>query len=186
MYSPAEVAAILAGGATFLTALAALVGQVVKTVRARRVIASASLAADQRASTPVIGAQTDRPRVLLVDDEASFGKVVRRSLLALGYEVDWAGSAEEALRLAERHSYIVVIADFHLPGMNGLILLDKLRPRTVLFSGSFVGDGTDAQRIGADGRVDAVLAKGGDLAELCEVVRELAAQTGKRAKPSTK
>lgn len=133
MYSPAEVAAILAGGATFLTALAALVGQVVKTVRARRVIAAARLVSDQRASTPVIGvsspvlgAQVDRPRVLLVDDEASFGKVVRRSLLALGYEVDWAGSAEEALRLAERHSYIVVIADLHLPGMNGLVLLDKI------------------------------------------------------------
>lgn len=56
----------------------------------------------------------------------------------------------------------------------------------MLFSGSFIGDGTDAHRIGADGRVDAVLAKGGDLAELCEVVRELAAQTGKRAKSTTK
>lgn len=64
--------------------------------------------------------------VLLVDDERQlielYGEVLSRR-----YEVDLAGSTEEAGRLILKKKYKVVVCDYDMPGGNGLSFLTKLR-----------------------------------------------------------
>ena len=66
------------------------------------------------------------PSLLVVDDEPDLRTLYELTLLREGYDVETAGSVEEAWqRLAER-SYNVVITDMRLPDGNGLDLLRRL------------------------------------------------------------
>jgi diguanylate cyclase len=67
-------------------------------------------------------------RVLFVDDEAEVRRAVSRLLSSHGLTVDVAGSAQEALRLAQKRHYRVVATDLRMPGMDGLTLIERLRP----------------------------------------------------------
>ena len=64
--------------------------------------------------------------VLLVDDERQlielYGEVLSRR-----YEVDLAGSTEEAGRMILKKKYKVIVSDYDMPGGNGLNFLTKLR-----------------------------------------------------------
>ena len=64
-------------------------------------------------------------RILVVEDEEKLRRVVELQLQSSGYEVDQAGSAEEALKLADRAD--LILTDLRLPGMDGLELLSLLR-----------------------------------------------------------
>ena len=65
-------------------------------------------------------------RVLVVDDEAEVGETVKR-LLGNEHEVVAVTRAEEALGLALREDYDVVLCDLLMPEMTGPQLFDKLR-----------------------------------------------------------
>lgn len=71
----------------------------------------------------------DKPTtVLLVDDDDDVRQALRRSLSIEGYKVFESGSGAEALRLLQAIDCIdVVIADFDMPGMDGLDLLRRVR-----------------------------------------------------------
>jgi len=63
-------------------------------------------------------------RILVVEDEDKLRRVIELHLSSSGYEVDKAGTAEEALPLAGRAD--LVLTDLRLPGMDGLELLSIL------------------------------------------------------------
>jgi DNA-binding NtrC family response regulator len=63
--------------------------------------------------------------VLVVEDEEKLRSVIELQLKTAGYEVEQAGTAEEALKLADRAD--VIITDLRLPGISGLELLQQLR-----------------------------------------------------------
>ena len=66
------------------------------------------------------------PKLLVVDDEPDLRTLYELTLVREGYDVDSAGSVEEAwARLAER-SYGAVITDMRLPDGSGLDLLQRL------------------------------------------------------------
>ena len=67
--------------------------------------------------------------VLIVEDEKHLADGLRYNLNAEGYEVDTAGTAEEALALLVngRTRYDVIVLDVMLPGMDGFALASKLR-----------------------------------------------------------
>jgi diguanylate cyclase (GGDEF)-like protein len=65
-------------------------------------------------------------RVLLVEDDPD-SRELFAELLATRFEVVAAGSAEQALSLAEAQRPDVVVADVFLPHMDGLALLDALQ-----------------------------------------------------------
>lgn len=67
--------------------------------------------------------------VLIVEDEKHLADGLRYNLKAEGYEVDVAGSAEEAYPLLteRRPAYDVVVLDVMLPGMDGFSLASRLR-----------------------------------------------------------
>jgi PAS domain S-box-containing protein len=72
--------------------------------------------------------------LLLVDDEQSVRRLMRRMLGRIGFHVLEAESGEEALRLAEQHEgdIDVLVSDVSMPGMGGVELGRRLlerRPR---------------------------------------------------------
>jgi len=62
----------------------------------------------------------ERPRILVVDDEAHILHVVSLKLRNAGYDVVTAADGEEALALALDDPPDLVITDFQMPFMNGL------------------------------------------------------------------
>ncbi len=63
--------------------------------------------------------------VLVVEDEEKLRRVVELQLKTAGYDVEQAGSAEDALKLADRAD--VILTDLRLPGQSGIDLLTELR-----------------------------------------------------------
>ncbi len=66
-------------------------------------------------------------KVLVVDDEPSICWAFQQFLAEDGHEVGVAGSAEEALPMAEAFLPDAVVLDVRLPGMNGISALGPLR-----------------------------------------------------------
>jgi DNA-binding NtrC family response regulator len=64
--------------------------------------------------------------VLVVDDEPVIRDTLAEFLCGEGYVTDRCGSGEEAVALAGRRKYDVVLCDVNLPGMDGIDVLDRL------------------------------------------------------------
>ena len=69
------------------------------------------------------------PRVLIVEDEGRMRDMLLRALPDMGLEADGARSAEEALAMLERGDYRILVLDLNLPGMSGLEMLERIRPK---------------------------------------------------------
>ncbi|MEM9193968.1 MAG: EAL domain-containing protein [Myxococcota bacterium] len=65
--------------------------------------------------------------LLFVDDEPHVRRAFARSLNRRGFDVVTAGSGMEAIRLAERRAFPVVVTDLRMPGMDGLTLIERLQ-----------------------------------------------------------
>jgi len=65
-------------------------------------------------------------QVLLVEDEASLRRSLEKYLERAGYTFECCSTAREALTLAERLAPDILIAEYHLPDANGVVLLEKL------------------------------------------------------------
>jgi two-component system, OmpR family, KDP operon response regulator KdpE len=72
-------------------------------------------------------APADSPLLLLVEDEAPMRRFLRSFLTGAGYRLLEAGTAEEAMLLAQQKRPDLVILDLGLPDMDGQELLGKLR-----------------------------------------------------------
>ena len=68
-------------------------------------------------------------RVLVVDDEENLRLVLRTLLRRNGYEVETAGSGEDALGMVESFGPDFVITDVRMPKMGGLDLLATLKAK---------------------------------------------------------
>ena len=67
-----------------------------------------------------------KPKILLIEDDASTAASLQKVLCAEGYEVDSASRGDDGLERARRQSYDVVISDLRLPGLTGLELVAQL------------------------------------------------------------
>lgn len=69
-----------------------------------------------------------RGRILVVDDDRLIGELVAGILSPHGFQVESAGTGEAALALMrERPPFDILLTDLHMPGMNGLALLETVR-----------------------------------------------------------
>lgn len=68
-------------------------------------------------------------RLLIVEDEDTLCASLQRVLQREGYEVDIAGSAENAMALLEKSGYDLILCDIILPGISGIELLQQYRQR---------------------------------------------------------
>ena len=69
-------------------------------------------------------------RILAVDDSPSMRQLVKLALSSGGHEVDVATDGVEALQVAERRQFDVVITDVNMPNMDGIALVRELRRRS--------------------------------------------------------
>ena len=72
---------------------------------------------------------TDRPSVLLVEDEAPQREILTYNLEADGYEVRTAADGEEALLMAAEAVPDLILLDWMLPHVTGLEVCRRLRQR---------------------------------------------------------
>ncbi len=67
------------------------------------------------------------PKILVVDDEQAILEFVSYNLKKEGYEVETATDGDEAVRLAEKKPFDLVILDIMLPGTDGYEVCRKIR-----------------------------------------------------------
>ncbi|WHX41519.1 sigma-54 dependent transcriptional regulator [Mesobacillus sp. AQ2] len=66
-------------------------------------------------------------RLLVVDDEQDLLELLVRRLRRKGFDVNSAGTAEDALELVKKNEYDIGVYDIRLPGMDGIELLKETK-----------------------------------------------------------
>lgn len=66
-------------------------------------------------------------RILAVDDSPSMREMVRLTLSAAGFEVTQAEDGQQALELARKSTFDLVLSDVNMPQMDGIELIRALR-----------------------------------------------------------
>lgn len=84
--------------------------------------------------------QIERPNVLFVDDDVLVLSSYKRALKRK-YNMELASNGEEALEKLASASFAVVVSDLHMPGMNGITLLEIIKERepdtmTIMLTGN--------------------------------------------------
>lgn len=112
--------------------------------------------------------------VLLVDDNPLMQQVISRFLMSQGYQVTVARDGAEALDLAQRSAFQVLVIDMRLPDIDGPQLLIGLRRLPALGGAMAIavsGLGEDDRDETVRAGFDHFMAKPIDLDELLAVVR---------------
>ena len=66
-------------------------------------------------------------KILIVDDQKNVRKAMRIGLGRMGYQVDVASNAKNALLKLKEQSFDIVLADVRMPDTNGIILANIIR-----------------------------------------------------------
>ncbi|MEM9592277.1 MAG: response regulator [Pseudomonadota bacterium] len=81
---------------------------------------------------------SQKPRILLVDDEDSIRELLSSYLAGNGFEVEEAASADAARQVLEARSFDLIVLDIMMPGEDGLSLCASIREKqkipTILLS----------------------------------------------------
>ena len=70
---------------------------------------------------------TDKPRILVVDDDRMIRDACERILKRMGHDVVKATQGEEALNILKEGQFSVVLLDLMMPGIDGLKVLNLIR-----------------------------------------------------------
>jgi excisionase family DNA binding protein len=79
------------------------------------------------AAPPVPAAAPARPRLLVVDDEASIRDLLSKTLALAEYDVEVAPDGRSALDRMRMNPYDLLIADLKMPGLDGMTLIREAR-----------------------------------------------------------
>jgi two-component system OmpR family response regulator len=95
-------------------------------------------------------------RILVVEDDAKLGPLLRRGLGGDGNAADLTASGEDALWMATAHAYDAIVLDLMLPGLDGFQTCTRLReggvwtPVLMLTARDAVEDRIRGLDVGAD------------------------------------
>lgn len=99
------------------------------------------------------------PRILVIDDNAEFGRILQAHLTAHGHKVVTAKDGEQGLALIEQESFDIVLTDILMPQRDGIEVLRQVKQRwpglpvIAVSGGGWIkaGDLLEmAERLGAD------------------------------------
>ena len=113
-------------------------------------------------------------KVLLVDDEPHFVKLLAERLAGRGFNVEKAGGGTEAIDRAKEESYDAIVLDLLMPEMDGLETLKQLKEinpdlQVILLTGhGTIDKGVEAIKLGAMDFVE----KPADFKELLEKIKK--------------
>ena len=115
--------------------------------------------------------------VLVVDDEPDIFELMKMQFERVGFECQWAGSAEQAHKLVQSERYDAIVSDINMPGLNGVDLFHALKRDNRLVSpfifmtGFNKADYTFLLEMG----VDQIFDKPGNLPALVDYVQQFLA-----------
>ncbi len=95
------------------------------------------------------------PKLLLVDDDPTFSRVLAEALARRGFDVAVAHRVEEAVQVAGEHPPAYAIVDLNMPGGSGLTLVKRLheadtRTRILVLTGyASIATAVEAIKLGA-------------------------------------
>lgn len=101
------------------------------------------------------------PRILYIDDELDNRILVRRILMAEGFQVEEADSAREGIAKAMAHPPHLILMDISMPEMDGLTATQTIRsipsiarvPIVALTANAMIGDREAFLAGGCDGYI---------------------------------
>jgi excisionase family DNA binding protein len=70
---------------------------------------------------------SERPRILVVDDESSIRDLLSKTLALAEYDVDTATDGRSALERLRLYPYDLLIADLKMPGIDGLSVIREAK-----------------------------------------------------------
>ena len=70
---------------------------------------------------------SEKPKILVVDDEISVGTMIVFLLTRGGCDADMARNADQALQLAQVREFDLITLDVELPGTTGFAIYQRLR-----------------------------------------------------------
>jgi DNA-binding NtrC family response regulator len=94
-------------------------------------------------------------KILILDDDKNFARVLMKELEEEGYEVEKCESSPQALEKLEKDEYDILLLDLNLPGLHGLEVLKKIRMldlplEVVIMTGhGTVASAVEAMKLGA-------------------------------------
>ncbi|MEO8579627.1 MAG: HD domain-containing phosphohydrolase [Gemmatimonadales bacterium] len=68
-------------------------------------------------------------RILVVDDEETIRLALRKFLRSRGYEVEIAGTGDQALEILATQSFSLMLCDVRMPGLTGVQVVHRARER---------------------------------------------------------
>ena len=120
-------------------------------------------------------------RVLVVDDEKLIVKGIRFSLEQDGMEVDCAYDGEEALELAQRNHYDMILLDIMLPKMTGFEVCQQIRGFSNVPIVMLTAKGDDMDKIlGLDYGADDYITKPFNILEVKSRIKAIMRRTGRK------
>ena len=111
-------------------------------------------------------------RILIVDDEETIRLALRKFLRSRGYEVEIAGSGDQALQLLGNDSFALMLCDVRMPGMSGVQIVPlamEKEPNLAIIMLTAVNDAATATEVLSSGATD-YLMKPVELADLQQAV----------------
>jgi two-component system response regulator MprA len=119
-----------------------------------------------------------KERILIIEDDEQILKILRRSLVYEGYQVDTATDGESGLNLSRDNRPALVILDWMLPGMDGLEVCRRLRELSTQPVLMLTAKDTTEDRVqGLDAGADDYVVKPFELDELLARIRALLRRT---------
>src|SRR3989442_15921990 len=101
-------------------------------------------------------------RLLVVDDDVHIRRLIKVFLRDADYELAEAGTGDEALQLARRQEFDVVLVGLILPNYGGSRLCQKLKSDNARPPPGIIVSGDDSQQspdVAVEGKADGFLAK---------------------------
>jgi two-component system response regulator CpxR len=90
---------------------------------------------------------SDKPRLLIVDDDRRLAGLMRDYLAPMGYDIEMRHNGPDGLAEALAGSYQAVILDVMMPGMDGISVLRELRKQSDVPVLMLTALGEEADRI---------------------------------------